>query len=264
MEPLTFGRFNLIVGRNAAGKTRVLKSIARAAGELSGEPHGTSRSAKFEVVIEDGDEKSKVQWAKRTQYLPFATGMDLRREGLERLDFTAVLKLGLQRHGKSFEDRILKQLTEVGYPLQELTTDESGVKIKEPTRHANTPFRRLSQAQQRTITLLTFVTFLEAEGFAATILIDDFAEGLDFEHSAALTRLVLNNYADSPLQFILTSNDRYVMNAVPLEHWTVLVEEGSTTRVFNYHNSKQKFDDFKFTGLNNFDFFSMDFAREPA
>lgn len=264
VEPLTFGRFNLIVGRNAAGKTRVLKSIARAAGELSGEPHGTSRSAKFDVVIDDGGDKAKVQWARRTQYLPFATGMDLRREGVERLDFASVLKLGLQREGRSFEDRVLNRLSEAGYPLQELTAEEAGVKIKEPTRQANTPFRRLSQAQQRTITLLTFVTFLESEGHDCTVLVDDFAEGLDYEHSAALTKLILNSYGTSPLQFILTSNDRYVMNAVPLEHWTVLVEEGSTTRVFNYHNSKQKFDDFKFTGLSNFDFFSMDFARRPA
>ncbi|MGZ8940659.1 MAG: hypothetical protein ACXW32_15755, partial [Limisphaerales bacterium] len=214
---------------------------------------------------EDGGENSKAQWAKRTQYFPFATGMDLRREGLaQRLDFTAVLKLGLQHHGKAFEDRILKQLTEIGYPLQVLDVDDRGVQIKEPTRHAYTPFRRLSQAQQRTITLLTFLTFLDAEGRPTTVLVDDFAEGLDYEHAGSLTRLILNTYASSPLQFILTSNDRYVMNAVPLEHWTVLVEEGSTTRIFNYQNSKQKFDDFKFTGLSNFDFFSMDFARQPA
>jgi ATPase subunit of ABC transporter with duplicated ATPase domains len=265
IEPLTFGEFNLIVGRNAAGKTRLLKAIARAVGELSGEPHGTSRSAKFEVTVEDGNDQARVDWAKRTQYFPFATGMDLRREGFaQRLDFATVLKLGLQLHGKSFEDRILHQLAHVGYPMQELDFADAGVKIKEPSRKATTPFRRLSQAQQRTLTLLTFLNFLAAESHATTVLIDDFAEGLDFEHAAALTNLILKGYAASSLQFILTSNDRYVMNAVPLEHWTVLVEEGTITRVFNYQNSKQKFDDFKFTGLSNFDFFSMDFAREPA
>ena len=65
-------------------------------------------------------------------------------------------------------------------------------------------------------------------------------------------------------EFILATNDRYVMNVVPLESWTVLVDDTNRTKVFNYFNSKQKFDDFKFTGLSNFDFFSMDFARHPA
>jgi hypothetical protein len=48
------------------------------------------------------------------------------------------------------------------------------------------------------------------------------------------------------------------MNKVPLQSWTVLQREGGRIRVFNYQNSKATFDDFKFTGLSNFDFLAYD------
>jgi hypothetical protein len=127
-----------------------------------------------------------------------------------------------------------------------------------------TSLRKLSQAQQRTLTLLTYMTLLERSKTPASLLIDDFGEGLDFESARRLTTLVLRISEAAPLQFIIATNDRYVMNVVPLEFWTVLVDDAKRTRVFNYSNSKQKFDDFKFTGLSNFDFFSMDFARQEA
>ena len=270
VEPLTFGKFNLVVGRNAAGKTRLLKAIARAAGELSGEVQAGARASKFELGVEDSSAEGKTEWARRAQYLPFAGPMDLKRfdPTVARLDLASVFRMGREKFGESFKDRTLQQVAAVGYPLREVRVTDAarsgGLEVKEERRTGKTPFRRLSQAQQRTLTFLTFLTFLENEARPATVLVDDFAEGLDFEHAARLTNLVLDGYAASQLQFILTSNDRYVMNAVPLEHWTVLVEEGTVTRVFNYQNSRQKFDDFKFTGLNNFDFFSMDFAREEA
>jgi hypothetical protein len=34
--------------------------------------------------------------------------------------------------------------------------------------------------------------------------------------------------------------------------------------VYNYANSRALFDEFKFTGLNNFDFLATDFVEETA
>jgi len=62
----------------------------------------------------------------------------------------------------------------------------------------------------------------------------------------------------------MSTNDRFVMNNVPLEEWCVLQRRGSVVRVLNYTNSKELFDEFKFTGLSNFDFLAMDFANEEA
>ena len=52
------------------------------------------------------------------------------------------------------------------------------------------------------------------------------------------------------------------MNEVPLESWTILQRLPGKTTVYNYRNSKRIFDEFRFTGLNNFDFFATDFIHE--
>jgi len=59
----------------------------------------------------------------------------------------------------------------------------------------------------------------------------------------------------------MATNDRFVMNTVPLEYWSVLERRGAVVKVHNRENAKQKFEDFRFTGLNNFDFFASDFLE---
>ena len=270
VEPLTFGRFNLVVGRNATGKTRLLKAIARVAAEISGESR-TTRNMRFELEVDSREEQAKTEWARQTQYLPFSAEMNFRSfmEGAVSYETVAEGFLrGTKSFGPGFEEEVRGRLNEVGYEAEELTVQEevgaARIEVRQAGRGVRTPLRKLSQAQQRTLTLLTYVTLLERNKTAATLLVDDFAEGLDFESAGRLTTLVLKIAEATPLQFILATNDRYVMNVVPLEFWTVLVDDTKGTRVFNYANSKQKFDDFKFTGLSNFDFFSMDFARHPA
>jgi hypothetical protein len=64
------------------------------------------------------------------------------------------------------------------------------------------------------------------------------------------------------VQLIMSTNDRFVMNKVPLQYWAVIQRKGSTCRFFNYENSREKFEAFKFTGMNNFDFFATDFVEK--
>lgn len=61
----------------------------------------------------------------------------------------------------------------------------------------------------------------------------------------------------------MSTNDRFVMNSVPLEEWSVLRREGGKVTVHNYSNSRETFDDFKFTGLSNFSFLELDFLTPP-
>jgi hypothetical protein len=60
----------------------------------------------------------------------------------------------------------------------------------------------------------------------------------------------------------MSTNDRFVMNKVPLEEWCLLQRNGNHVRVRNYQNSKAAFDRFKVTGLNNFDFLATDFIEK--
>jgi hypothetical protein len=63
------------------------------------------------------------------------------------------------------------------------------------------------------------------------------------------------------IQLIMSTNDRFVMNNVPLKYWQVIQRNGGECTVFNKRNSKEKFDDFEYTGLNNFDFLATDFIN---
>jgi len=63
-------------------------------------------------------------------------------------------------------------------------------------------------------------------------------------------------------QLVMSTNDRFIMNHVPLKDWTIVKRESGQSRIYNYENSKKHFDEFKFTGLNNFDFLAMDFLNE--
>ena len=59
----------------------------------------------------------------------------------------------------------------------------------------------------------------------------------------------------------MSTNDRFVMNSVDLKYWQVIDRVGSNVSYYNIKNSSQIFEDFKFTGLNNFDFFATDFFK---
>ena len=90
-------------------------------------------------------------------------------------------------------------------------------------------------------------------------LIDDIGEGLDYERSCELIDLLIEKAKSHFVQLIMTTNDRFVMNRVPLEMWTVLNRTGSIVKGYNIHNSAEKFDKFRFTGMSNFDLFATDY-----
>ena len=54
----------------------------------------------------------------------------------------------------------------------------------------------------------------------------------------------------------MSTNDRFVMNNVPLEYWSVIDRVEGECKIYNYKNSPKLFDEFALTGMNNFDFFS--------
>lgn len=94
------------------------------------------------------------------------------------------------------------------------------------------------------------------------IVIDDFCEGLDFEKAKLLTDLILEKSKENNIQFILSTNDRFVMNKIPLENITVAHNENGNISYYDYQNSKEIFDDFSLTGLNNFEFLSTEFFKK--
>jgi len=88
------------------------------------------------------------------------------------------------------------------------------------------------------------------------VLVDDIGEGLDFERSASLIDVLTRHAKETDLQIIMTTNDRFVMNRVPLEYWSLLRRTGATVHAYTERNCPKEFAEFKYMGLSNFDFFT--------
>jgi AAA15 family ATPase/GTPase len=120
----------------------------------------------------------------------------------------------------------------------------------------------MSQGMFRSLSLLIHIAYNILKETPITILIDDIGEGLDFDRSSRLIKLLIEvAEKNENIQLIMSTNDRFVMNAVPLQYWQVIQRRGGECQVFNYQNSKEKFDEFEYMGLNNFDFLATDYIN---
>ena len=122
----------------------------------------------------------------------------------------------------------------------------------------------MSQGMFRALSILIQINYSQLARRAHCILIDDIGEGLDFDRSALLIQLLRRKAKDAAFQLVMSTNDQFVMNHVPLEEWSILQREGSHIHVRNHDNSKEAFKHFRFVGLSNFSFFEMDFVNHPA
>jgi len=182
-------------------------------------------------------------------------------------------ELGHQR----FTKVLLDDMARLGYELDDVNTSPPvsiqfpgapgelvGLSVKERSLECETDQNSISQGMFRALSLLIHVNYAQLRSRATCVIIDDIGEGLDFDRSCRLVQLLREKAQASRIQLIMATNDRFVMNQVPLEEWSVLDRQANHVRVLNYHNSKELFDEFKYTGLSNFDFFATDYASQTA
>lgn len=117
----------------------------------------------------------------------------------------------------------------------------------------------LSKGMFRTLYLLIYLEYVAQSGKPATLLIDDLCEGLDYDRSTKLGKYVFDYCSENDIQLIATSNDSFLMDVVDLNYWSILQRDGSKVSAINHKNHPELFEDFSFTGLNNFDLLSSDF-----
>lgn len=177
---------------------------------------------------------------------------------------------GFKRFGADFDQAILEDMRSLGYEIDEVAAENIDPSIARATNgvplitmvvvekgiSTRIPQIYLSQGMFRVLALvikLNWAVFNRQQGL---IIIDDLGEGLDYERSCAAVKLTLGKAKSGGFQVIATTNDRFVMNSVPLDNWIVLHRRGSTVRGYTARNSREKFDNFKYTGLSNFDFFA--------
>ena len=174
---------------------------------------------------------------------------------------------GKRNFPTTFVQTIIKDMESISYKLKEIDASPIkffpfaafGINVQELDIDDITDQREMSQGMFRALSLLIQLNFSLLSKIPSCILIDDIGEGFDYERSKALIDLIIAKVKNSSVQVIMTTNDRYVMNKIPLEYWSVIQRVSKKSLFYNYRNSKTIFDDFKYTGLNNFDFLSTEF-----
>jgi AAA15 family ATPase/GTPase len=188
----------------------------------------------------------------------------------------ALFALGCEKFQGEFRERIISSMQEIGFNISDISiapyrysrlNSPEGIPllllhVMERGIEAPISQKELSQGMFRSLSLIIQLTFNVLGKTASTILIDDIGEGLDFDRSSRLIKLLIETVEKNDnIQLIMSTNDRFVMNAVPLEYWQVIQRKGGECQVFNYKNSKEKFDEFEYMGLNNFDFLATDYLN---
>ena len=181
---------------------------------------------------------------------------------------------GERESEREFSKGILHSMNAIGYDLnivdvkrglytnQNVRFDDYTLYAHEKDRNAIVTQNAMSQGMFRALSILIHISYYAMLEIPTTVLIDDVGEGLDFDRSSKLiNQLIELAEINESIQLIMSTNDRYVMNNVPLEYWQVIQRKGSECQVYNYQNSKEIFDEFTYTGLNNFDFLATDFIN---
>jgi ABC-type multidrug transport system ATPase subunit len=356
LEPASFGQINLLVGKNATGKTRTLNVMAGLARLLAGKQQGLFTSGDFKVTLvtpngksfmydvsmknnlvnreylscdnntyltREGSGPGKIKtepigemldfqikpnqlaifskrdslqypfleeiaaWAEGTEHYEFATlfgpnsignpgviaSMDrikdsektLSRDFEHREMLQLLVAAAINKFSDAFKKSILADMNKVGYDLEDMGVGvlsdikmmppPVGIWVKEHDLRCNTEQNQMSLGMFRALAAVVRMNLAQFTNAPSAVFLYDVGEGLDFERSVGLIKILIEKAEKGGFQLFMTSNDRFVMNEVPLKYWSVIIRMGSLVKVKNYENSRDEFDKFEKLGLNNFDYF---------
>ncbi|HER09660.1 MAG TPA: ATP-binding protein [Bacteroides sp.] len=355
IDNVNLGEINLVVGKNASGKTRTLNALSDLVEMLLGRGTNATGPVRYEVLFRNGDNAMKYEleydldsvqlerlymdeelvldrgdegkgrikyeatpgsiyldfgipheqlacYAKRDRLQhPFIERIHEWAVNLRRFDFSGELgkhkyalkssfeekeiDLGVTRNSlvpivsvatardDAFKERVIRDMSEIDYDLEDFgiirysepysksSEDRYAVYVTEVGLEKQVTQRDISQGMFRAFSVLVQLNYYILCGRQGLVIIDDIGEGLDFKRATHLVQLLIDKARESSLQLIMSTNDSFIMNAVDIRHWAVLQREGNKISLFNYENSKEIFEEFKFTGLNNFDFYASEFFK---
>jgi len=211
-----------------------------------------------------------VRWAEQSFGFKFSSVYP--KNGLDSADYgmlsgnDPVSKLWLQLKGEN-RDKVRLELVEIGFPVEAIrihliSPNYNSIVLTEENVDSSIVQHEVSQGMFRSLAVLIFAENLVSEKSTATIIIDDLCEGLDYERATKLGKLLFEKCLANNIQLIATSNDMFLMDVVDLKYWNVLQRNGQVVTAINAKNHPSLFEDFKFTGLSNFDFFASDYIAQ--
>lgn len=153
---------------------------------------------------------------------------------------------------------------QLGYDILQISAVEFNselkyVSVKENGVQDNIVDFQLSNGMMRVLYLLCYIEYMKKCKKCNMLLIDDLGEGLDYSRATLLGCKVFNACEKAGVQLIASSNDSFLMDVVDISHWQILNRRKGEIVTLNSKNSTDLFNDFRMTGLSNFDLFSSDF-----
>lgn len=210
----------------------------------------------------------------RGHYTVFKKGEEDQELDLQNAEQTVeIFREGKKKYRNKFIDNVKADMLRIGFGIDKITVGPpnsltfrgpiehaQGILLEESDLKGTTDQNSISQGMFRALSLIIQLNYSLLHRVPSCILIDDIGEGLDYERSSSLIRLLIEKAKKSHVQLIMTTNDRFVMNNVPLKYWSVMRRFANQSKIYNWTNSRKQFEEFELTGLNNFDFFTSDFA----
>lgn len=180
------------------------------------------------------------------------------------LAFSALVE-SMDERGKK---NVIKSARALDYNVSDISLFKENdgfkcVRIKEKGISESILEWQLSNGMLRTLYLLCFVEYIKKSlsPKPSLLLIDDMSEGLDYHRSVELGKMIFDNCEKYGLQIIASSNDAFLMDAISISNWQILLRKASKVDVINQYNNEDLFAKFRMTGLSNFDLFSSDFIN---
>lgn len=192
---------------------------------------------------------------------------DYSLEDTEQLVRNLKISLEKSKYKKEFKEKLLEQMAVLGYYIENIkfaryVNGVYGIVLYEKDVKNGISQLEVSQGMFRAFSLITHSLINLYEHKVNLMVIDDIGEGLDYDRATKLIKLIIENAQKSNSQLLMATNDRHIMNKTPLKYWQVIKREKNKIKFYSYKNNKEIFDEFEFTGLSNFDFFSTEFYTE--
>ncbi|WP_449416648.1 ATP-binding protein [Phormidium nigroviride] len=189
-----------------------------------------------------------------------------------------IFVIGKQEIGDRFIQAIISDMMKIGYNLSEIGTKVPSFLIDLNISGADTVINlpqflyvqevdlttvteqsEMSQGMFRALSLFIQINYSLLASKPSCIVIDDIGEGLDYQRSSSIIKILIEKAKTGLVQLIMTTNDEFIMNGVPIEYWSVIERTPGSAKLHNISNSRDKIEEFKFIGLNNFDLFTSEF-----
>ena len=209
-----------------------------------------------------------------TKAYPYAEAIFDWSKNITYLNFTQIDELLIKRYkifvpeilfklGKTNQENVLLNFNKIGFNISKLehriNNGYHHLMVHEKGFKSPLNYQELSEGMLRALCLLVFTEYLISKGESATLLIDDLGEGLDYIRATELGKMLFKLCEENNIQLIATSNDSFLMDVIDIDCWNVLHRKGKVVSSINIVNNPKLFEDFRYTGLSRFDFFSSDY-----